>query len=794
MGRVLALLAALVAATLIAWFDARPPAPEPATAPAAVFSAERAMADVAQIAREPHPMGTPANHRVRDHLLARMTTLGLSPQVRRGDAVTHRQRGGDTFVSGGAVENLVGVLPGRDRTLPAVALMAHYDSVPGSPGAADDAAGVAAALEIVRAIKAQGEPVRDVMVLITDGEESGLLGANAFFKRDPLARRVGLVVNMEARGISGRVQMFQTSAGNGELIDLLRRHAERPSSSSLSVFVYENMPNDTDMTESNEAGFPGMNFAFIGRQFDYHAATATPANMDRGTLQDLGAQVLAVTRAAAFAPTLPGKAPDAVYSQVFGDLVLAYPAWGGWIVLAVAGGLMLLGVVRARRIEAFPWPDVARGAGATISAVLGSAAILHFARRATGADFGYFEQRFLLAQVSRWEAAVFLLAMGFLLWSACELARGRRNIALVPLAAGLASSAFGGLDPLGAGLGVGAAVVAVLTYGRPAGRPGAWTGVLALTFLVAVAAQVAAPATGYMFAWPLALAGVGGAATAMAARRGLPAYALLALLAAIGLGWIAGTAHVLFLGLDMPELLAAAVWLAAILIWPLAQPEEGAPPARLVGPLLVAAGLVALVAVRLNDPWDARHPRATLVVYHLDQDTGRAWRVSTLERTPWVERVLTADGGRIAPSGHWAIGRPHIAAAARPLPAPTAQASLARQSDGSVLLTVVPPAGAREIGLRLRADTAVTLEQVASLPVKLILTPGRWTRVNWEAAPEGLTLRLRPAGPGTLDVRYIATIDGWPAGAAPLPPRPAADMPFDASDSVRVSGTRRFSW
>lgn len=794
MGRVLALLAALVAAALIAWFDARPPEPAPAAAPPAAFSAERAMVDVAQIAREPHPMGTPANHRVRDYLLARMTALGLSPQVRRDDAVAHRQSGGDTFVSGGAVENLVGVLPGRDRTLPAVALMAHYDSVPGSPGAADDAAGVAAALEIVRAIKAQGEPVRDVMLVITDGEESGLLGANAFFKRDPLARRLGLVLNMESRGMSGRVQMFQTSAGNGELIDLLRRHAERPSSSSLSVFVYENMPNDTDMTESNEAGFPGMNFAFIGRQFDYHAATATPANMDRGTLQDLGGQVLAVGRAAAFTPTLPAKAPDAVYSQVFGDLILAYPAWVGWIVLAAAAGLIVLGVVRARRIEAFPWQDVARGAGATLSGVLGSAAILHFARRATGADYGYFEQRFLLAQVSRWEAAVFLLALGFLLWSACELARGRRNIALVPLVAGLASSAFGGLDALGAGLGVAGAVVAVLTYGRPAGRPGGWTGVLALSFAVAVAAQVAAPATAYMFAWPLLLAGLGGAATAMAARRGLPAYALLALLAAIGLGWIAGAAHVLFLGLDMPELLAAVVWLAAILVWPLAQPEEGAPPARLVGPLLMAAGLVALIAVRLNDPWDVRHPRATLVVYHLDQDTGRAWRVSVLERTPWVERVLTADGGRIAPSDHWAIGRPHVAAAARPLPAPAAQASLARQPDGSVLLTVVPPAGARELGLRLRADTAVTLEQVASLPVKLVLTPGRWTRVNWEAAPQGLTLRLRPAGPGTLDVRYIATIDGWPAGAAALPPRPASDMPFDASDSVRVSGTRRFTW
>ena len=50
---------------------------------------------------------------------------------------------------------LVGVLPGQDRSLPPILLMAHYDSVPASPGAADDAAGVAAILESVRAIRAR---------------------------------------------------------------------------------------------------------------------------------------------------------------------------------------------------------------------------------------------------------------------------------------------------------------------------------------------------------------------------------------------------------------------------------------------------------------------------------------------------------------------------------------------------------------------------------------------------------------------------------------------------------------
>src|SRR5437899_5379122 len=182
MGRLLALIGALFAAALIAWAGERTPAPAPANAPATAFSANRAMADIAGMASIPHPVGSAANHAARDYLVGRMAALGLDPQVRPGAGLELPKQAPNRLL-GGFVENIVGVLPGRDRSLPAVALMAHYDSVPGSTGASDDAAGVASALEVVRAIKARGVPARDVVVLITDGEEAGLLGADAFFRR-----------------------------------------------------------------------------------------------------------------------------------------------------------------------------------------------------------------------------------------------------------------------------------------------------------------------------------------------------------------------------------------------------------------------------------------------------------------------------------------------------------------------------------------------------------------------------------------------------------------------------------
>jgi len=47
LGRLLALVAALIAAGLIAWTGERTPAPQPVTAPAAQFSADRAIGEYA---------------------------------------------------------------------------------------------------------------------------------------------------------------------------------------------------------------------------------------------------------------------------------------------------------------------------------------------------------------------------------------------------------------------------------------------------------------------------------------------------------------------------------------------------------------------------------------------------------------------------------------------------------------------------------------------------------------------------------------------------------------------------
>lgn len=809
MRRTIALTAALAGALLLAWTGTKTPGPEPVSARpvTTAFQTDLAMVDIHRIAREPHPGGSAANAGVRDYLMARMTALGLEPRLQSGMAVESRAFGGETWLVGGQVQNIVGVLPGKDRGKPALALMAHYDSVPGSPGAADDATGVAVVLDVVRAVKAKGAPARDIIVIITDGEEAGLLGARRFFHDHPLRKRIGLLINLESRGGGGRANMFQTGPGNGALIPLFAKTAVSPISNSLAVFLYENMPNDTDFTVSNAAGIRGLNFAFIGRQFDYHSATSTPANLDLGSVRHMGEQTLAATLSLAFAETLPGKAPDAVYSQTFGDHILAYPAWGGWIVLLIAASLIALAVVRGRKAGAVGWIDAARGAGAALFLLVAGALLLHLARRATGVEFGFMGQRPLLAQWTLWETALAALGVGLLLLIPNLQTRSGLRLWLAGggLIAGALCSLFGGWDIMGAGLGLAAALLGYGAFGKPAALPGAWLGVLLTGLVAALALQILLPAVGFLVAWPLVLAGLGAAATLMGTRLDLSRTTALAILAALGGGWLAVFFHGVAQGLDLPAILGLFLWLGGFLVWPLAWPSGRWPkPALAPAVGFLALGLVLLGVVRFSDPWSPRYPQATQVLQARDEVTGKTWIAAlTPDLDPWSRAALAGDGGKIGKQDLRPVGRrPVWAAADRPAAPGVASVTIERRADGRVEINL-PPASV--ILLRLTAPSGLRgTVQIDDQPASLAREDASATSVP---PPVSRTLSVRLAGlpaphqlilpamsRGTLELRY-ALIDGpWPAGARPLPARPSDVMPFDLSDSAVRTGTVRFSW
>jgi acetylornithine deacetylase/succinyl-diaminopimelate desuccinylase-like protein len=143
-----------------------PPDPLPTSAPANEFSAERAFSHVEQVGERPHPVGSAANAEVRNYLVGQLAALGLRPTVQEATSV--RTMEGTASIA--RVHNIHARIEGTNPT-GHVLLVAHYDSVPRGPGAADDGAGVAAILEIARAITSGSVPRNDIDIVFTDAEE-----------------------------------------------------------------------------------------------------------------------------------------------------------------------------------------------------------------------------------------------------------------------------------------------------------------------------------------------------------------------------------------------------------------------------------------------------------------------------------------------------------------------------------------------------------------------------------------------------------------------------------------------
>ena len=297
------------------------PAPLDVNAPATSFSAARALQTIQQIAKAPHPTGSPENARVREYLFNQMRDLSLNPREMKGAP------------NNVAIVNLYGELQGTEESAPQILLMAHYDSVPTGPGAADDSTGVAAALETIRALKSRGPLPNTIALLLTDGEEvhGVCLGAHLFVTTQTnLLRNLRVIVNMEARGNHGPVLMFQTGRNNNGLIQLFASALPLPVTASFSEDIYRRMPNDTDLTEFLNAGKRGYNFAFAGGIEIYHSPRDTPENLSQRTLQHYGACVLPLVAklGAADDQSLqkclqPG---DATFFTICRGLLARYPA------------------------------------------------------------------------------------------------------------------------------------------------------------------------------------------------------------------------------------------------------------------------------------------------------------------------------------------------------------------------------------------------------------------------------------------------------------------------------------
>ena len=604
-GRSLALLRAVLLILAIALTvrlgvpAAEPPSVVPASAPATVFSAERAMTDVHAIAMHPHPVGSNAHARVSGYLAARLAAIGLQVQVRQylidDEGLATLSRWSGTTERPAELYNVIATLPGRDRTAPAIVLMAHYDTVWGSPGAGDDSAGVAAAIEIARAVKARGTPPRDLTLLLTDGEEIGLSGARAFWGGDALVRHVGVVVNLEARGLGGRATMFETGGCNGAMMALFGANVHRPVANSFSVLAYRHMPNDTDFTMPRKLGLPGFNFAFMGRAAYYHSPQATIDRLDPDSVQDLGDQALDTVAALAFAEALPAPAADAGFFDLMGRRLIRYGTVTGWLMVIGAFAALAAAYGRLARRAGISAAMVLAGIGAMLWLIVHLLlALMTLDLLSGGARANYYDR---LAKLPELETQAVLVTLAIFGGFALLGAPRRRWLGALP-AVVLGVFAFAlGVPHAGALALIGALIGFALPRG---GVPlwGGWLGAVVVLAVMGLIAQIAAPTVSWVFMVPAVVLAVATAAAATLDPRfdrgvGLVLAAAVAVMITAPL---VPLAHLAFLGVGagLPAILLLVVPGIAAAFWPLVRTAAWQPVLVLILAALIAAGAIAL--------------------------------------------------------------------------------------------------------------------------------------------------------------------------------------------------------
>jgi len=315
----------------------------PASAPPDQFSGERAMAHLPTIAHEPHPVRSPAQGRVLDYLVEQLSAIPLEVEVQRT----------------AGVENVVARLRGTDPT-GAIVVLAHYDSVRAGPGAGDNGSGVAALLEIMRALAAGPTPRNDVIALFDDSEEYGpYAGTRAFVREHSWMPDVRVAISLDT-AVAGPISTNETGPNNGWLVQALARAYTGGAWTSISG------GGGYDYAPFRDAGVQGLaledNYPFKEK----HTAQDLPEIVSAASVDQMGRQTLAIVRELA---DLDISSPWGTQETWFPVPVLGlvhYPEnWS--LPLAITSSLLLVvALALALRSRLVSW----RGLGVALGAIL----------------------------------------------------------------------------------------------------------------------------------------------------------------------------------------------------------------------------------------------------------------------------------------------------------------------------------------------------------------------------------------------------------------------------------------
>jgi len=788
----LVLVAAAVAAAVVAYLPFTwTPQVVPASAPATVFSAERAMDDLRAVASQPRSIGTPAHEATIDTIQSRLDAMDVESHVVE-DVVAVPDFG---QVFAGRLRNVIARIPGTDST-GAVLLVSHYDSLPTSMNANDGGLGVATALETVRALQSGPAPANDVVVWFGDADETTAMNTR-ILQRHPWFDDVRIGFAFEAIGVRGPSLLSYAGQGDPAVDAPARAVGENEGlalgSPQLTTVngrwlreALEVVPHpvvalglsDAAIGLSPDLGvamfgsdLAGVSFSQVGDSSGYHTRLDNPDRVAPSSLQDAGDTSLALTRhfaALDFADVEP--APRLIAFTVAPGWIVTYPASWAVPLALVAGGLLVAVIVVGRRRRRLTLPATAIGV--------------------------------VLVPVSVVAAAVLAAGVTGLLAPEVRFARnpygaGWRTLLLAALALACVAVVYLGVGRL------------MKTRAR---RTALAAGALAALGIVGVLVSWALPALSYVFVWPTLAVAVllawmmlrpGQASLSWAATAGLAVVGAATMVVAVPLVYLLASAVSVAQPMFAAIIAAVTALLAAVLV-PHFQYLTGGRawvvPLVLVGAVVGFAG-ASLVAGR----FDADQPRPNHIQYTLDADTGEATWVSAATRLDaWTDQFFTDEytTGRAAFSPGYFFGQTFDVIRAD---APTVDLPPPRL----MVLDDTTTAGVRTLRLRVASSRGAAMVHAdLDLPGGLVaaVVDGDAVPVDEDAAlrrfpiavynpgDEGVevTLSVRGSGPitGTLTdfTNGLPAIPGMSIAGRPPQFMPA---PFDFRDPTVVHTTVR---
>ena len=326
------------------------------------IEAERVMAHAERlVAIGPRPVDSPASAEAAAYIEGELEGMGLAverqavgrvelPAVRVAGRVMMPDRVREVWQDENVIVRFKGAAPGKS-----IVFMAHVDSVPGSPGALDNAASVGVLLELCRALAAR-PPARPVVVAFTAAEEIGLVGAAVLARRE--AADVGLAVSLDLVGAAATVMNGLGPLMGRGWIEWLHAaaddagvHVPPPRPHRVASRLAPEMER-SDHGPFVRAGVPavhlyGRGAARIYRP--YHSPWDTTRWIDRGAIDEASRFVVAIARATRPLPAAGGDPGMVIAAGTWWTVVPRWIAVAAELALGLAAVAALLGLAVRRR-------------------------------------------------------------------------------------------------------------------------------------------------------------------------------------------------------------------------------------------------------------------------------------------------------------------------------------------------------------------------------------------------------------------------------------------------------------